>query len=157
VLVDGRGVARECLLGLVQGPARRLRAGGAVDVAHADPFVPALELVERCLLLVEFDEREPCDLELVVDLTEKLRALARELAVLGIAGVVPRLDKPVLVVDVDARGAEDGHVASEVVEKLAQPVDHAGERVGIGDGHDGLLDVQRAGASQLAPHRDAGA
>ena len=73
---DGRGAVRRC-----------------VNVEPLDALMPALQLVQLGLLLVEFGERELLDLKLVVDLGEELRTLTRQLAVLGIARLVPRLQQ----------------------------------------------------------------
>src|SRR6476619_5510989 len=157
MLEDGIGVARESSLRLPQrarcsGAARRL-----VNVALRDTSVPALELVELRLLLVELRQRELLLLDLLVDLDEELRALGSELAVLVLTSLVPRL-YDARVVSVGKRlCAKDGQLAADPREDLAQARNVVDERFGVRHGDDRLLQVVRTGTAQLAPDRDAGA
>ena len=98
-------------------------------------------------------EGELLDLELVVDLGQELRALARQLAVLLVARRVPCLDEPDRVPVGERNATQRGQLPADVGDHIAKRVDDSREVVEVGDGDDGLLQVQRARASQLAPHR----
>src|SRR3954451_12343888 len=67
-LEDLRGVARERCFGLAQGADGRGAVRRFVNVEPSDALMPALQLLQLGLLLVEFGERELLDLKLVVDL-----------------------------------------------------------------------------------------
>jgi hypothetical protein len=117
--------------------------------------VPAAQLGHLRLLLVELGERELLDRELVVDLAEELHALAGELAVLGVARLLPGRQQPAVVAVAERFGAQRRDLPADLRQYPAQAVDIAREPVGIRQRDDGLLHVQRARAAQLPPHRDA--
>src|SRR4051812_11314882 len=76
-LEDLVGVARQRGLCVANCAAGGVGAGRAIQIKALDALVPAPQLLEFGFFFVEFGVSELLDLELVVDLSQELRALAR--------------------------------------------------------------------------------